>query len=66
MSGILAEVGNIMLNSVLGAIANMIGTHVEYSVPQFCGADLWVCCCRNGRSIIGHCHGRRGVFGSPV
>ena len=38
MSGILAEVGNIMLNSVLGAIANMIGTHMEYSLPQFCGA----------------------------
>ena len=38
MSGILAEVGNIMLNSVLGAIANMMGTHMEYSLPQFCSA----------------------------
>jgi chemotaxis protein CheC len=38
LSGILAEVGNIMLNSVLGAISNMIGTHTEYSVPQFCTA----------------------------
>ena len=35
MSGILVEVGNIMLNSVLGAISNIISTHLDYSVPQF-------------------------------
>jgi chemotaxis protein CheC len=34
MSGILTEVGNIMLNSVLGSLANIIGTHLVYSVPH--------------------------------
>ena len=38
MSGILTEVGNIMLNSVLGVLANIIGTHLVYSVPHFHGA----------------------------
>jgi chemotaxis protein CheC len=38
MSGILTEVGNIMLNSVLGAMANLIGTRLVYSVPHFHGA----------------------------
>ncbi len=38
MSGILTEVGNIMLNSVLGAIANIIHTHLVYSVPHFYSA----------------------------
>jgi chemotaxis protein CheC len=38
MSGILTEVGNIMLNSVLGVLANIIGTHLAYSVPHFHGA----------------------------
>ena len=38
MSGILTEVGNIMLNSVLGAIANIIGIRLVYSVPQFYAA----------------------------
>jgi chemotaxis protein CheC len=38
MSGILTEVGNIMLNSVLGALANIVGTRLIYSVPQFYGA----------------------------
>lgn len=33
MSGILTEVGNIMLNSVLGAMANIVGAHLVYSVP---------------------------------
>ncbi len=38
MSGILTEVGNIMLNSVLGAIANLIETHLVYTVPRFYSA----------------------------
>jgi chemotaxis protein CheC len=38
MTGILTEVGNIMLNSVLGVLANIIGTHLSYSVPHFHGA----------------------------
>jgi chemotaxis protein CheC len=38
MSGILTEVGNIMLNSVLGALANTVGTRLVYSVPQFYSA----------------------------
>jgi chemotaxis protein CheC len=38
MSGILTEVGNIMLNSVLGAIANMIDTHLVYTIPHFYSA----------------------------
>jgi chemotaxis protein CheC len=40
LSGILAEVGNIMLNCVLGAISNMIGSHLTYSVPQFTSAPV--------------------------
>jgi chemotaxis protein CheC len=35
MSGILTEVGNIMLNSVLGALANILGVRLLYSVPRF-------------------------------
>ncbi len=35
MCGILTEVGNIMLNSVLGALANIIKAHLDYSVPSF-------------------------------
>jgi chemotaxis protein CheC len=34
MSGILTEVGNIMLNSVLGALANIIRAHLVYTVPH--------------------------------
>lgn len=37
MTGILTEVGNIMLNSVLGVLSNLIGTCFSYSVPQFFG-----------------------------
>ena len=35
MTGILTEVGNIMINSVLTAMANFIGTRLVYSLPQF-------------------------------
>jgi chemotaxis protein CheC len=38
LSGILTEVGNIMLNSVLGALANLMNTRLAYSVPQFSSA----------------------------
>jgi chemotaxis protein CheC len=34
MRGIITEVGNIMLNSVLGTLANIVGTRLEYGVPQ--------------------------------
>lgn len=38
LSGILTEVGNIMLNGLLGALANMLGVWLTYDVPQ-CHSD---------------------------
>jgi chemotaxis protein CheC len=35
LSGILTEVGNIMLNGVLGSVANILETRFDYSVPRF-------------------------------
>lgn len=35
LSGILSEVGNIVLNGVLGSLANMIETDLKYCVPDF-------------------------------
>ena len=35
ISGILAEVGNIVLNGVLGSLANTIETNLTYTVPEF-------------------------------
>lgn len=35
LSGILSEVGNIVLNGVLGSMANMIDDDLKYSVPDF-------------------------------
>lgn len=35
LSGILTEVGNIMINSVLGSLANVAGLCFSYRVPQF-------------------------------
>lgn len=37
MTGILTEVGNIMLNNVLGVVANVLGARLDYSVPSFYG-----------------------------
>ncbi len=33
--GTLTEVGNIVLNSIMGSIANALGDHFSYSVPQY-------------------------------
>lgn len=35
LSGILSEVGNIVLNGVLGSMANLLEAHLDYSVPDF-------------------------------
>lgn len=35
ISGVLAEVGNIVLNGVLGTLANITSTHLDYTVPEF-------------------------------
>lgn len=35
VSGILSEVGNIVLNGVLGSIANVLSGNLEYDVPTF-------------------------------
>lgn len=35
VSGVLAEVGNIVLNGVLGSLANAIGSDFTYTVPDF-------------------------------
>lgn len=35
VSGVMAEVGNIVLNAVLGSIGNLLETELRYTVPQF-------------------------------
>ncbi len=35
LSGILAEVGNIMINAVLGSVANATSTRLSYGLPEF-------------------------------
>jgi chemotaxis protein CheC len=35
LSGILTEVGNIMINSMLGSLANVAGLRLSYGIPQF-------------------------------
>lgn len=35
LSGILAEVGNIMINAVLGSLANATSTRLSYGLPEF-------------------------------
>lgn len=37
LSGILAEVGNIMINGVLGSLANATGAQLSYGLPEFYG-----------------------------
>ena len=37
LSGILVEVGNIMINGVLGSLANATGSHLLYGIPEFYG-----------------------------
>jgi chemotaxis protein CheC len=37
LSGILTEVGNIMINGVLGSLANVAGLWLAYGLPQFYG-----------------------------
>lgn len=34
-AGALAEVGNIVLNGIMGAISNVLSEHLTYSVPEF-------------------------------
>lgn len=34
-SGTLSEVGNIVLNSVMGSISNVLGGHLDYGLPSF-------------------------------
>ena len=55
MSGILTEVGNIMLNSVLGAIANIIDTHLVFAVPQFFRRGPCACFCLEERRTPALC-----------
>lgn len=35
LSGVLTEVGNIVLNCIMGTLANMLDTRLDYTVPQF-------------------------------
>ena len=37
LSGILVEVGNIMINGVLGSLANATGSRLSYGLPEFYG-----------------------------
>ncbi|MCA8990152.1 MAG: hypothetical protein KDA78_21065, partial [Planctomycetaceae bacterium] len=37
LEGILLEIGNIVLNSVAGAIANLLSDQLEYTVPEIKG-----------------------------
>lgn len=36
LSGILEEIGNIVLNAVIGTIANILDCNLSYTVPQLC------------------------------
>ncbi|MBL8828691.1 MAG: hypothetical protein JNM18_17050 [Planctomycetaceae bacterium] len=36
ISGVLEEVGNIVLNGVVGSISNLAGAELSYSVPKLC------------------------------
>jgi len=45
-SGTLAEVGNILLNGVMGSMGNMLATTVNYSVPVYQESS--------GHQILGH------------
>ncbi|MCH8044398.1 MAG: hypothetical protein IID44_11835 [Planctomycetes bacterium] len=36
LSGIVAEIGNIVLNAVLGSIANFLDCRLSYQLPQLC------------------------------
>lgn len=38
-SGTLSEVGNIMLNSVMGSVSNVLGEHLDYGLPSFTEAS---------------------------
>jgi chemotaxis protein CheC len=38
--GTLEEVGNILLNAVLGSIANVLGERLGYSLPQFARGEM--------------------------
>ncbi len=39
LSGILLEVGNIVLNAVMGTMSNMIHTQLDYTVPELIQSD---------------------------
>lgn len=39
LSGILVEVGNIVMNGVLGSIANLFESSLDYSVPELSGTE---------------------------
>jgi len=47
-SGTLAEVGNILLNGVMGSIGNMLSVNLNYSVPSYHESSL--------PDILGHQH----------
>ena len=38
--GVLTEIGNIVLNRVMGAISNALAVHLDYVVPNFFQGDL--------------------------
>ena len=40
MAGTLNEVGNIVVNSVMGAICNMLNKHLDYSLPDYLEGTL--------------------------
>jgi len=41
-TGTLAEVGNILLNAVMGSIGNVLGTKLSYTIPSYQEGDLGV------------------------
>ncbi len=43
---VLNEIGNILLNSIMGAIVNILNTHLDYVVPEFTEGSI--------ESLIGH------------
>ena len=74
ISGVLAEVGNIVLNGVLGSLANITSSHLDYTVPEFyvgrSVSDLigsTAACSRSGSVLIADtdfCVLSEGIHGS--
>jgi len=40
--GVLTEVGNIVINAIIGTISNQLKLSLNYSIPEYCENRLWL------------------------